>query len=208
MSKIPKKMHHIWVGEKEPPYQWINTWKEKHPTWEYKLWRNEDVYGRKWKNQALVDHYTNLKWWHGVADVVRYEILNEEGGFMSGADAVCLHPIDELVADENYDIFSVYENEICRKGLLSPIQASSPDNWFLKKIIENLGQKRVGEWGLPWKTTGNLFMKEMVEKYKPKTLKIWPSYTLIPVHYTGLKYRGVGKIYAEQKFGTTNNLYK
>lgn len=206
--KIPKKLHHIWVGEKDPPYHWLNTWREKMPDWEYTLWDNEKVFGRKWRNQEILDFYRERKIWHGVADVVRYEILQEQGGFMSGADAVCLHSVEELLQDDAFDIYTVYENEICRKGLTSPIHASTPNNDFLEKIITELGKKRVGEWIEPWKTTGNLFMKQMIEKYSPPTLKIFPSYTLIPVHYTGLKYRGMGKIYAEQKFGTTLKLYK
>lgn len=206
--KIPKKLHHIWIGEKAPPQEWLDTWKAKHKDWEYKLWTNEDIYGRQWRNQHLVDYYTQKKLWCGVSDVVRYEILNEIGGFIAEADSICLQNTDELFADDSFDIFTVWEQEQIRRGLASPILASSPKHPFLEQIITELSQKRVGECQEPWKTTGNLFMKEMIEKYSPATLKVFPSHTFIPVHYTGRKYHGIGKIYAKQLFASTLNLYK
>jgi len=204
---IPKKLHHIWIGEKAPPQEWLDTWKAKMPDWEYTLWDNAKVQSRKWINEELMRYYWDKKLYCGVADLLRYEILNEEGGFIAEADSICLHSPEELF-EEPFDIFTVYEQEQIRKGLTSPILASIPKHPFLEKIIAELGKKRVGEWSDPWKTTGNLFMKQMIEKYSPATLKIFPSYTFIPVHYTGVKYHGIGKIYAKQLFASTLNLYK
>ena len=200
---IPRIIHHIWVGPFAPPMQWIKTWYEKHSSWDYMLWDNKKVFGRKWKNQAWVDYYRERKIWHGVADVVRYEILFEHGGFMPGADSICLESVDELLTESI--ACAVYENEAVRPGLISPLYACSKGDLFAKMLIEELANKPVG--GVPWRTTGNLFMQEMVAKYPDIPIKIWPSYYFNPIHHTGLTYKGEGKIYARQLWGTTHNAY-
>lgn len=200
---IPKIIHQLWVGDKAPPEYLGKSWKEKNPDYRYILWDNEKVFGRKWRNQKHIDWFRERKIWHGVADLVRYEILFENGGFYPGADTECLLPIDELLQD-GYDIYSVYENEKVRPGLVSPIHASVPGHVFLGMIIDELKAKE--KMGVPWKTTGNLYMMEVIGRLKPK-IKIWASHTLIPVHYTGETYTGNEKVYATHLFGTTKKLY-
>ena len=86
--KIPKIIHKIWVGDKPAPMKWINTWVEKHPDWEHILWDNDKVYSRKWINEKHIGQYTEEGLWHGVADIIRYEILYEYGGIVSGEDSI------------------------------------------------------------------------------------------------------------------------
>jgi mannosyltransferase OCH1-like enzyme len=57
--RIPKIIHQVWIGPKEPPLKWMETWQQKYPDWEYILWDNEKVFNRKWKNQWIIDHYVN-----------------------------------------------------------------------------------------------------------------------------------------------------
>lgn len=202
-SGVPMVIAHIWVGPRPAPFEWMQTWKDKNPEWGYVLWDNDKVFGRTWRNQKHIDWFKERGIWHGVADLIQYEILHENGGFMPGADSQCLLPIDDLF--DEHKIYSVYENEKVRPGLISPIHASVPNHEFLNLIIEELKAKvEVGE---PWETTGNLYMQEVIERVKPD-IKIWPSHTLIPVHYTGEKYDGNEKVYANHLFGTTNALYK
>ena len=200
---IPKIIHQLWLGDKPAPMKWMNTWKEKHPGWEYKLWDNDAVYGRKWINQKHIDYYTERKQWHGVADVCTYEILHEYGGFMIGADAVCLNPIDELFYND-FDSYSVWEQEKIRPGLISPLHASKKNGMFAAELIEGLRQKDVG--GEPWKTTGNEYMGVMYRKTKAN-VHIFPSHYFNSPHLTGLVYEGTDKMYAIQKWGTTKQCY-
>jgi hypothetical protein len=52
-AQIPKKLHVIWVGdESKRPDHWIQTWRDKHPTWEFRLWGNTEydgVPGTRWR---------------------------------------------------------------------------------------------------------------------------------------------------------------
>lgn len=197
---IPKIMHVIWVGSNPAPMKWIDTWKEKHPDWKHVFHDNDAIFGRAWINQRLIDAYREKEEWPGVADVARYEILYETGGAMHGADSICLARIDELFTDHAYDCYTVYENEKVKPGLAAPLYACTKHNAFAKQLIDGL--KDV-EPGPAWKTTGNLYMKKMIERYHPSTLKIWPSYTLLPEHWSGEKYEGDGKVYATHKWGST-----
>jgi mannosyltransferase OCH1-like enzyme len=201
---IPKILHHIWVGPKRAPMEWIKTWREKHPDWKHILWDNDAVFGRSWINQKHINYYKEREIWHGVADVVRYEILFEMGGLMPGADSVCFENTEELFTDEN-EAYCVYENEIATPGLITPLYACTKNNHFAKLLIDGLTNKE--EVGEPWLTTGNLYMMETIEKNSPARVKILPSYIFNPVHKSGIRYQGNAKVYAEQKWGTTFNLY-
>lgn len=214
MTNIPKRLHVIWIGDdSKRPTKLIDSWKAKHGGWEYWEWGNDDLYSRKWKNQSLIDVYLKEKRYPGVADVMRYEILYEHGGFMHPADSECLHNIEPLLKD--CDSLAVYENEKVRPGLVSPLYACTPHNAFAKVLVDNLpdapplaknGTKERPSKA-PWQVTGNLYMKQMIEKHKTPGLKIVPSYTFTPVHHTGETYKGNGKVYAKQMWGTTFNIY-
>ena len=201
---IPKIIHQLWVGPLPPPLKWMDTWKEKHPTWQYRLWDNEVIRGCHWANQKHLDYYWDRKIWHGVSDVCTYEILYHNGGFMIGADAICLNPIDELFYND-YDSYSVYEHEKLRPGLISPLHACVKGSQFAKELIDGLKRKvTVGE---PWKTTGNQYMGEMFRKTRAK-VKIFPSHYFNWPHFADEKeYDGPDKIYARQMWGSSKLNY-
>lgn len=199
----------IWIGdESKRPDKWLKSWQEKNPTWEYKVYGNETLYGRKWQNQSLIDFYLEREDYPGVADCMRYELLYEYGGFMHPADSLCLEPIDELFTDE-FDSYAVYESETAMPGLLSPLYAAEIGSEFCKLLIDNLPEtpplNEEGEPRAPWEVTGNQYMQRMVEKYQPKKLKLFPSYIFTPIHYTGVRYEGTDKVYAVQQWGSTDD---
>jgi hypothetical protein len=200
---IPRIIHQLWIGPHPAPRKWLKTWEDMHPDWEYQLWGNDEIRKTKWINQKHIDYYMHQQLWHGVSDVCTYEILHNHGGFMIGADAICLAPIDELFYND-FDAYSVYEQEKIRPGLISPLHASIKGSVFAAELIEGLRQKDPG--GVPWQTVGNQYMGEMFRKTRAR-VKIFPSHYFNPVHLTGLKYEGPDKIYALQKWGTTKQNY-
>lgn len=212
MSKIPKLMHCIWIGDdSKRPDHLLQSWKDKHPDWEYRLWRNKDLYGRKWKNQSLIDVYLREKRYPGVADVMRYEILYENGGFLHPADSLCLHNIEPLLKG-SHDALAVYEQEDVRPGLVSPLYGCSKGNPFAKALIDNLPaippkafNRRPLISKAPWQVTGNAYMRRMIAKENYPGLLILPSYRFNPIHHTGLTYEGKGKVYAVQQWGSTTD---
>ncbi len=228
--KIEKKIHQIWVGDKPKPKKWMDTWVEKHPEWDYTLWDNERIKELDIKNKEQFEMYWDRKCWHGVADIIRYEILYEFGGFMPGADSECLIPIDELFED-NKELYAVCTSAEVKdwaredgkemdhlpvflrkydKQRIAPIYAGKKGNSFLDILIKEISL--IKEFGAPWKTTGNELCTTLVKKHNPD-ITIWPKHYFIPTHPKTAgsriitKYIGKDKIYAKHFWGTTRNVY-
>ena len=236
---VPKIIHSLWIGPLPPPDKWMKTWRVKNPDWEYVYWDNKKVYSRTWQNQHLVDHYTNLAKqamsfrsargitftgekatlfaWHVIADILRYEILYEYGGYMPGADTACLKPLTGNVPWLSHDLYTVNTGHMHahRQATLeqtdplytlqmkryapenaSPILASSKKNPWLKTIITELGKKT--ELGEAVDTTGNVFMGEMLTKYPPENALIVPY----------LKNKDRANTYSQHFSGTTKGSYR
>lgn len=98
VNSIPKIIHQIWVGDKPIPKKYLKfmeTWKEKHPGWIYKLWTNDDIDRFEWRNRDYFDAADNpgMK-----ADIWRYEIIYKYGGVYVDCDMECRRPIDNLIS--------------------------------------------------------------------------------------------------------------
>jgi mannosyltransferase OCH1-like enzyme len=202
---IPKQLSHVWIGPRKPPLHWMRSWLDLHPDWTYRLYDNTYLRGRRFHNQHLIDEYLRRAEYPGVADLMRYEILFETGGLMPEADSIALLPCDELF--DRPIAYTVYENEFVRGKLVSPILACEPGNSFVRTLIDELHELRPADLDKAWKTTGNLFVAEMIERYQPENVHVFPSHYFIPEHFTGRKYLGTEPIYARQMFGETTKAY-
>ena len=200
-----KIIHSVWVGPKEAPEEWMQTWKDKHPTWEYIRWDNEKVKNYPFVNKDKIEDLIERGLYHGASDVIGYEILYNFGGFIAPADSKCLNPIDELMEIKE-DCFTCYENEKKTKKLLSLHFGASKGCKLMKEAILEL-KLRTKQIKEPWISTGNLFITKIVKRFS-YPIKIYPSHYFIPRHYSGIKYEGIDKIYAEHFWGTTKNIYK
>lgn len=205
---IPKKLWHVWIGPKPAPKEWMDTWPEKHPDWEYCVIDNQALSSLSFKNQLQIDTYIQKGLYPGAADLIRYELLLEYGGFALEADSVCLNNTDELWTAEADVCYTVYENEHLRPGYVSPICAANPGNKFLDCIVNTLNRLKPTDCISPWRTTGNAFLAKMIETHCPDIV-IFPSHYFIPKHYSTahVRYAGADKVYADQKWGTTTNCY-
>ena len=66
----------------------MQTWIDKNPSWEYMLWSEDNI-------PSLINnkHFRNMREYSGNADMLRYELLLNYGGFYIDADSVCLKPL-------------------------------------------------------------------------------------------------------------------
>lgn len=71
-EKIPRIIHQIWLGPKPVPFtEWSQRWRDLHPDWEYRLWRDDDL---------TFMHFGVADDWGARSDAARYEILKRYGG--------------------------------------------------------------------------------------------------------------------------------
>lgn len=204
---IPRTIGHIWIGPHAPPQAWLDSWKQAHPAWHYHLYDNADLTGRRWRNQSLIAEYFRRGKYAGVSDLMRYEILYEQGGFLPEADSICLHPVDALFTQAR--AYTVYEFPEGRTGMMSPFLASEPGNPVIGKVIETLSLLRPEEMNNPWTTTGNGFLRRFFQAQPAlkAEVTIFPSHYFIPEHYKGEVYSGPDRIYARQLWASTKRAY-
>jgi inositol phosphorylceramide mannosyltransferase catalytic subunit len=216
---IPKKLHAVWVGdESKCPHQWLQTWRDKHPTWEFKLWGNAEYDSVPWRSKRQMDIFRACGEWNAVADLMRYEILCEHGGVYVDADSMCVRAFDDWLLDTR--MFAAWENEIHRPGLVGTSYIGSvPQHPVLRAIIRKTSRMNSGMWRRAWpnpfrweefpawKTVGPLFFTNMVLPFCPKDATILPSVLFFPKHHLDKEERKSSLIYARHEWGTTHKSY-
>ena len=134
--RIPPTFHQIWIGGKPLPEKykkWQRTWKSV-PGWRYKLWTDEDAEKFPLVNRALFEQEKNM----GVrADILRMEILYQEGGVYIDTDFECLKPEIFDLFNKSYDFYTgitPLDGEIYY--LANGLIASVPGHPILKGYID------------------------------------------------------------------------
>ena len=202
IPSIPRELGHIWIGPAPAPDDWMATWRAHHPDWTYTLHDNDVLRTRRFRTRRQIDVYLDRGSYAGAADLMRYEILLERGGFLAPADSVCYRPVDPLLTEAR--AYTCYENEMLRGELVSPVLAAEPGNPFLEELVRRLADTDPEALAEPWTTTGNLFVTMAIRELRPE-ITIFPSYYFVPVHYLGPVYEGPGPVYAKQLFGSTRS---
>ena len=188
---IPKIIHQIWVGYNPVPAKLIQTWKDMNPTWEHRLWTNH----AGWECQNRIDE---CKEWNGKADIMRWEILYHHGGVYIDADSICVKPLDDSFTER--EVFSCWENEIIRAGLIATgYVGSEKGHPLMRKCIDRIKSRPVD--GAAWRLLGPSMFTE--ECGKDPALFVYPARTFIPMHYTKCPAPGDWPVYADQRWGTT-----
>jgi GT2 family glycosyltransferase len=208
-QQIPKKMHQLWIGSKPAPTIHMNTWKEKHPDFEYFFWNEQEFINRGmvFECQQKIDEIEEI---NGKADIMRWEILYKYGGVFLDADSICIEPFDNVLMSK--PAFAGWENEEVRRGLIAtgtmgfpprhPLVRSAID-WILTNEVS---QKKTNQ--MAWRTVGPMLLTRMYDTGLYSDLHIFPSYTFLPIHHSNVEYRGHGKIYAYQMWGSTFKSYE
>ena len=206
---IPRIIHQIWIGPKPSPTKFMDTWKEKNPEFTYIRWNEEELETRLLKLQCTnkIDEIEELC---GKADIIRLEILYNYGGIYIDADSICIEPIDEMLMQTK--AFASYEHEELRKGLISNgTMGFPPKHPLIKRAIEwiqsnDISMKKTGKRS--WQTVGPVLLTNLCNTGYYKDITIFPSYFFLPIHYTGKEYKGHGKVYAYQEWGSSKQNYE
>jgi glycosyltransferase involved in cell wall biosynthesis len=139
-STIPKIIHQTWKDENIPPQLAAlqQTWQEKHPDWEYKLWtdaENREFLARFYPwFLPIYDGYQ-----HHICrvDAIRYFWLDYYGGVYIDLDFECLAPIDLLIAERSIllslepSAHTIENNLAKERNYLTSMDGISPRASFL-----------------------------------------------------------------------------
>lgn len=141
-SRIPKKIHQIWIGSAPPPelLRLSETIKRCHPDWEYKLWRDADLAEF---NLASYPPYFAAPNWGEKADILRYCILNKYGGVYLDMDIICLKSIEPLLHGVDFVIGIANTSTIeCNNAVIAAV----PHNQVIKALIAELTFPKEVQW--------------------------------------------------------------
>lgn len=210
-KKIPKVIHQIWIGHLPQPETLLRTWKEKNPDYEYILW-NEERISQELHNPICSSQVQIIPEINGKADILRWEILYEYGGFFFDADSVCLNPLLEEFRDIPGNGFSCFENEVMREGLIAcGSMGFIPKHPVIGKILEsikNQENQHLLTTTRAWYSVGPGVLTRVVNECPDEEkITIFPSHMFLPRHHTGLTYSGHEQIYAYQFWGTNDRSY-
>ena len=206
---IPKIIHQLWIGTKPPPTKFMDTWRDKNSDFEYIRWNEEEISKRNLKLECT-ERINEMEEINGKADIIRWEILYEYGGVFLDADSICIEKVDDILL--SCKCFAGWEHEKLRPGLIATgTMGFPPKHPLVKEAIEwiKMNCVNVQKTGKrAWITVGPGLLTNMYNTGKFKDLTIFPSYYFLPIHHTRAEYRGHGKIYAYQEWGSTRNNYE
>jgi len=207
---ISKILHQIWIGPLEAPIKMMNTWKDKHPDFEYIFWNEEEIKKRnmKFKCQKEIDEMPE---YNGKADIMRWEILYKYGGYFVDADSICIEPFDDFFINKLG--FATFENEILRKELIATgTMGFIPKHKLCKDILKWIRSEEAIETlkiTNAWGSVGpGLLTRFLKTGNYTNEFTVYPSHCFLPIHFTGEAYAGHKKVYAYQAWGTANNTYE
>jgi len=205
---IPKIIHQLWIGPNPMPSNFMDTWKNKHPGFEYIRWTEDEIRKRNIGFQCM-EAINCMPEINGKADIMRWEILHRYGGIFIDADSICIQPLDEMIL--NQTSFAAYENESIRKDLVATgTMGFYPGHPICRFAIEWI-LKNTNAIASPtnraWKTVGPGLLTRALTEVKNNDVVVFPSHFFLPIHHSGLRYQGHKKVYAYQEWGSTKNNY-
>jgi hypothetical protein len=136
-AKIPRIIHQIWIGGSLPEafVSLCESWKYYHIRrgWLYKLWTDEDVSQLKLYNKKFFEGNKSP----GVrSDLMKWEIIEQFGGFYLDVDYECLMPLDDLLCYDFVTAIQHLDTSFVQLG--AAFFGAHPHHPILKHCIETI----------------------------------------------------------------------
>lgn len=202
---VPKVLHIVWIGdESKRPDELIQTWRDINPTYKVKVWGNKEYEETTWRLKRHMDYmYPWAK--AGVADMMRYEILYNEGGITLDADSYCLAPLEDWLLKPS--AFTCWEQELERPGLLGVnMMGGVKGNDFWKLVVDCLDMVDYLPPLQAWIATGPKLLTRIYNESK-YPLTVYPSHYIVRDHFAGRTYTGDGHCFGTQTWYSTTKYF-
>jgi mannosyltransferase OCH1-like enzyme len=148
--------------------EWGQRWKDLHPTWEHRLWTDENVNvdDLQCREDYIAATVPAMK-----ADILRYELMARKCGVYVDCDVEPLRPIDQLLA---YDAFVGLE-DIRGPWMGNAVLGASPSTMFFRKLLDEIPNSITMNWHKPInEQTGPVFLTRQWKQGDTAILpKIW-----------------------------------
>ena len=136
---IPKKIFQTWETDK-PPFkmsQAMESWKQKNPNWEYKLFTAQEriKFIKKHFGKEVLDAYYTLVPGAFKADLWRYCVLYVHGGVYVDSDMICETPLDTWIIG---NLVVVRDDPMAFKWLANGFIAAKPNHKAFKIAIDQI----------------------------------------------------------------------
>lgn len=191
-SKIPKKIHYIWIGGNPLPEEFqknIDTWKKYNPDYEIICW-NEKNYD--FKKCDYVREAYEAKQWAFASNYARLDIVQEYGGIYLDTDVEVVSSLDVLLKDE------VFVNMGCADRLnLGCGFGAIREHTMIKEMVYAFEKRHfLLENGKPDKTQFHAIIHPVVKDYgieienryqKKDGIVLYPCEVMSPLTLEGME---------------------
>lgn len=177
---IPHIIHQTWDTYNIPTMfvPWIQKLVKAHPDWQYWFWTAKDIECYfKTKHSDFYTTFINYPRVIYKADVMRYFILYDYGGFYMDLDIEVLKPLDiwthvseSIVSHENYEHSYIVWPKMSRPNLLNAIMATKPGHGYYKMLQDNLKPYWTKYQNMLLESTGPFFIDSIYNQYKQNPL--------------------------------------
>lgn len=169
MTSIPKKIHYVWLGEKDfgPKEKYcVSTWSKLLPDYEIIRWDNDAVkdFDNVYFKQAM-----EVKQYAFASDYVRLKALEEHGGIYLDTDEEILKPLDCFL---EHDYFMGCQSCGEARGLNPALIGAIPHHPIIKDLLELYDTLRFIKEDGSFNLIPNpgYFAKVLTEKYNIPTI--------------------------------------
>lgn len=180
--------------------------KRLNPTWEYRLYDDDDIRAYIKKHYPeYVDVYNRINPKYGAAraDLFRYLLMYREGGVYLDLKSAMMYPLDKLIYPDDTYVVSYWEKPKHKKILKS--QLGEIQQWYIicapnlpamkaviERVVANIYRYSVEEFGIgrmgTLKTTGPLAYSDALQPYLP-TMRVMRSNRQVGVECLKVKKR-------------------
>lgn len=182
---IPKLVHQIWIGPKKRPDIWMDSVREfcKSCGYEYVLWDDQKVSEMQMINKSFYDAETT---YNGKSDILRYEILYQNGGIYIDADSFIVKPFQLDMLIKRFDRDAGFGFEIDGQLACGGVSLAIKESQFMKKCIEEIPRRDMSK--MAWISIGPQLITDMSAKYQNEIpLAFYKSTIFYPRRWHGIK---------------------
>jgi mannosyltransferase OCH1-like enzyme len=197
---IPKLLHQIWLGPRQAPRPWTETWRTANPDFTYRLWDGDALGEFGLRNDEVYRRFLDAGIYDGAADVARIEILHRFGGVYADADSVALRPLgDAPFMDAGF--FAQLEPNDEHPGLITnAFMGAVPEHPVLARYVEVVSEVRTLR--PMWSLTGPGALTSVLDSQEYPDVTILPAWTFFTAGPSGEVVQG-GSSYAQHFWSTT-----